>query len=197
MSLFSSPHPPLHSPPVLSSSSSLGFVSRPFEFLSNFTFRHFSPSGGFTADPLSDSTLKFSIHNNGIILIYLSPSHPIISRSLTIRSLNYLISLGSNSGKRKKGASVAHANTPICDLICENGEKFKISATITGKLIDLNHRIRNLEPDQIRSNFDSLGWIAALQLQPKLMKSIIEGNNREKKINEEEKEEIKINQEEI
>ena len=69
-------------------------------------------------------------HLNGIAVVCLAPSHPVMLRGLTVASVDFVVgpkgedlSAIAISGKKKRGALSVHPGLVVCALLASNGER--------------------------------------------------------------------------
>jgi len=105
-------------------------------------------------------------HSNKICLITLSPTHPVISKKLEVKKVNFEISAkidrksNKTTGKSKKGGQ-ALETTSILAIVETETESFPIKAVVPGKLICINEELIN-NPGKLVSHTDSEGHIAII-----------------------------------
>jgi len=111
-------------------------------------------------------------HLNGIAVVCLAPSHPVLQRKLQVASVDFKVGpRGSEDlaeieikGKKKRGALTVHPGLVICALITTNGERHVARCGVKGSLVSVNHRLLE-EPELTTSDPLAAGHLAVLQLK--------------------------------
>ncbi|KAK3587839.1 hypothetical protein CHS0354_019707 [Potamilus streckersoni] len=88
------------------------------------------------------------VHSNRICIVTLGETHPILSKNKCIRSVSFTIGDVNRldnkvSGKAKRGAQTLTATSPLCEITCDDGEKFVVPAGMKGQLIEVNEQLLN------------------------------------------------------
>lgn len=107
-------------------------------------------------------------HSNGINLIGLADTHIAIKKgikSISFNVGNFDRSKNQVSGKGKRGAMNLQATSCLAVITCTDDSVYRVSSTITGKLVEVNERLL-LNPQLIGQ--DGHGYIAIVL--PKLEK---------------------------
>ena len=108
-------------------------------------------------------------HPNELCLLTLARNHPILIDNLTVKSIDFdqnLITDEGPKGKKKKGAKTLRPETVIGRITTENEREFKISAGMSGKLIEINDLLVK-EPDLIRTKPENQGYICVIMPERK------------------------------
>lgn len=73
------------------------------------------------------------LHRNGIAVCCLAPEHPVLRDNLRITAVDFRVgrdnvdfSQITVSGKKKAGAALLNPWSPICALVCSNGERHTV-----------------------------------------------------------------------
>ncbi|GAB5371865.1 hypothetical protein AAMO2058_001616600 [Amorphochlora amoebiformis] len=100
-------------------------------------------------------------HTNGLIVIGLAPSHPVLQQGKTAIKVTWDYKAGNNKvrGKHKKGAMLFEAHTCVCTIECSDGSKYCVRAGVRGKLIEINDQLDN-NPSLIVTRPRHEGYIA-------------------------------------
>ncbi|KFD67452.1 hypothetical protein M514_00561 [Trichuris suis] len=89
-------------------------------------------------------------HNNGVCVICLAPSHPLVSQrdKLFVQNVNFRVRDKVNrlenavKGKKKKSAQQLCHDSILCRVTCVDGTEFTIRAGVKAKLIEANAAIQ-------------------------------------------------------
>jgi hypothetical protein len=111
-------------------------------------------------------------HLNGIAVVCLAPSHPVLQRKLQIASVDFKVGpRGSEDlaeieikGKKKRGALAVHPGLVICAIVTTDGERHLARCGVKGSLMSVNHRLLE-EPELAISDPLGAGHLAVLQLK--------------------------------
>lgn len=133
-----------------------GVVDR---YFTRFYHRKFSSTG-----ENEDHSILY--HSNKLCLVGLAKSHVALSKG--IASISYDIGSCDRSqnqvkGKRKKGGLNLQPDTALAKITCNDGSEYKIVSGITGKLLEVNHR---LEDDLSKLAVEGVGYVAVVILKP-------------------------------
>lgn len=117
---------------------------------------------------VGDQCIMF--HSNRICLVTLAPTHPVIVEDKTIERIEYTFEgyekidrLSSQpQGKSKKGSQKLQKNSPMCSIVCSDGNKYVVTAGLASKLIEMNPLI-NLKHNLVKERPLSTGFIAIIQ----------------------------------
>jgi hypothetical protein len=70
------------------------------------------------------------LHLNGIAVACLAPGHPVLAQRLDVMAVDFKVGAGGAdlaeqvvSGKKKNGAAQLQPSSPLCALVCSNGER--------------------------------------------------------------------------
>ncbi|EGG18069.1 hypothetical protein DFA_06736 [Cavenderia fasciculata] len=79
-------------------------------------------------------------HSNGVFVVGLAPTHPIISEQKSILKIEYSQAALNNvfSGSGKKGAVKMNKETAMCTIHCVDGTSYSIYPCVKGKLLEIN-----------------------------------------------------------
>mmetsp|Transcript_20966 Transcript_20966/g.31610 ORF Transcript_20966/g.31610 Transcript_20966/m.31610 type:complete len:212 (+) Transcript_20966:12-647(+) len=105
------------------------------------------------------------VHRNGIYVIAISPSHPIVTKG--VKSVNFDMQtknfLHSRvKGKRNKGGLQIRPETYICNLIAKDETLYQIPSTIPGIVVQANSRLIE-DPELVVTHPSSKGYIAIIK----------------------------------
>lgn len=111
-------------------------------------------------------------HMNGIAVVCLAPSHPVLQRGLTVATVDFKVGpRGSEdlaaiaiSGKKKRGALSVHPGLAVCALVTTNGERHLARCGVKGVLVTVNHRLFE-EPALATSDPMGAGHLAVFHLK--------------------------------
>lgn len=99
-------------------------------------------------------------HRNGICVLCLSPSHPVVRLGLPVKSVTYRDNIDRPvSGKRKRGGTLLHPDSKVAEVECENGRVFSVRASVKGVLVEVNAALSR-RPELVRSKPLTDGYIA-------------------------------------
>lgn len=131
------------------------------------TERYYTPYYSVDEDRERRHDLCLLVHSNRVSLVCLAPSHPVITKQLTIKAINCEITETCDRkknkavGKGKKGGQNLDPSSLLCYLESESEERFPITAIAPSKLICMN-RIVLANPSLARDKPDSTGHLAVL-----------------------------------
>jgi hypothetical protein len=86
----------------------------------------------FRADEGSEmEDFYIHLHVNGLAVVGIAPCHPILRLGLTVEGVNFNANgkdyLKSKAqGKKKKGAAKLDDKTVVCDVLCTNGQTYRM-----------------------------------------------------------------------
>ncbi|XP_032868109.1 protein Abitram [Amblyraja radiata] len=104
-------------------------------------------------------------HSNRICVITVAESHPVLQSTNKIKSISYQISANCSrlqnkvSGKSKRGGQFLTELSPLCRIMCENGEEYTIYSCIRGRLLEVNENILQ-NPSLLQEKPSTEGYIA-------------------------------------
>lgn len=107
-------------------------------------------------------------HSNGICVLTLADSHPILAEKKTVDCVNYQVTMKLNRlqnkviGKNKRGGQILQPESIICRMTCTDGSCYVIRACIKAKLIEVNEKLIE-NPNLILSKPTSSGYIAIMK----------------------------------
>lgn len=112
-------------------------------------------------DTIESEDHEVLIHSNGICLIGLAKTHPVMSKTIT--QVNFNIgnvdrSQNSVKGKSKKGGMILQELTTLCKIRCSDGSEYGIVSCVQGKLVEVNKRLVE-DPSLIKTDG---GYIAVI-----------------------------------
>ena len=100
------------------------------------------------------------VHSNRICVLMLSERHPIVTKGLTIESIEPLATVNqSMSGKSKRGADYVQPNKLLYRIRCAEQQTFTICASIKGRLVELNEEIVK-NPQLLQMKAQGEGYLA-------------------------------------
>jgi len=79
-------------------------------------------------------------HPNGLCIVGLAPSHPIVFRKLSVNEFKFLQTT-QFSGKHKRGAFHSQFETILAQATCGDGSVHKFRANVRGFVVELNQRL--------------------------------------------------------
>uniref|UniRef100_A0A5S6QJ27 Actin-binding transcription modulator n=1 Tax=Trichuris muris TaxID=70415 RepID=A0A5S6QJ27_TRIMR len=107
----------------------------------------------FASDLLGrkDEDLCYLQHNNGVCVICLAPSHPLVRQRDTtfVQDVNFRVRDNLNrldntvKGRKKRSAQQLCPDSVLCRVTCSNGSQFSIRAGLKAKLIEVNAAIQH------------------------------------------------------
>jgi len=104
-------------------------------------------------------------HTNGLCLIGIAPTHPIVTKGIKISSINFNVDkdLLNNkvSGKYKKGARLLQESTPLCAVHLEDGSEYIVFSCVNGNLLELNDNLI-VNPQLLVTKASTEGFIAII-----------------------------------
>ncbi|CDW57900.1 Protein FAM206A [Trichuris trichiura] len=114
--------------------------------------------------------LCYLLHNNGVCVICLAPSHPLVSQRdvLFVQNVNFQVRDKVNrlenavKGKKKKSAQQLCHDSILCRVTCVSGTEFTIRAGVKAKLIEANAAIQN-DGRLLQTDPEWRGHIAIIQ----------------------------------
>ncbi|KAL3831257.1 hypothetical protein ACJMK2_023031 [Sinanodonta woodiana] len=106
------------------------------------------------------------VHSNRICIVTLGETHPILSQNKTIQSVCFTVGDVNRldnkvSGKAKRGAQTLTASSPLCEITCDDGEKFIVPAGMKGQLVEVNTQLLN-NPRLLTLKPQTNGYIAII-----------------------------------
>jgi hypothetical protein len=117
----------------------------------------------YNCDP-DGGDYTFLVHSNKLCVIKLAPTHPILLRNLTVKSVTFQVSDTLNrldnrvSGKGKRGAQLLTSTSTLCLIYCEEQpEPYVLKTCMTAKLLEVNDTLVS-KPELLKA--DSLNYIA-------------------------------------
>ncbi|XP_063778992.1 protein Abitram isoform X2 [Pseudophryne corroboree] len=119
-------------------------------------------------------------HSNRICVITLAECHPVLKNGKAISSINYQISNNCSrlqnkvSGKSKRGAQFLTELSPLCRIICCDGEEYTIYSCIRGRLLEVNENILQ-NPQLLKDKPCTEGYIAVVLPKFEESKTVTEG----------------------
>lgn len=92
-------------------------------------------------------------HSNRICVITLAHSHPVVYEGKKITKIEFL--------DIKTGKQWTHETSPVCRIICDDGNVYSVLASIRGKLIEVNERLL-VDPQLLVDKPNTEGYLAML-----------------------------------
>jgi len=85
-------------------------------------------------------------HSNGLFVIGIAPTHPIIRLRKQVSVVDYNVTKQSRLqnkvyGKGKKGGLWMEPLSPLCDVTCSDGSKYRLYSCIRGHLLEVNENL--------------------------------------------------------
>lgn len=99
----------------------------------------------YCRDDVVDEMHSILFHSNRICLIGLDKRHVAVAKGITSISFdigNCDRSKSQISGKGKRGAMNLQPMSTLAIVTCADGSEYKVISTITGKLVEVNERLR-------------------------------------------------------
>lgn len=114
----------------------------------------------------SNQDLLVLAHSNRIAIVTIAPTHDILRLKKNVTKIDFgadKINRLENKvkGKWKKGGQKVQNQSVLCSIECDDGSIYKISACITGKIIEINRQLIE-EPGLLARKPWSDGFIAIL-----------------------------------
>lgn len=96
----------------------------------------------------------------------MAPSHPILRQGKTVSLVDYNVTKQSRLqnkvvGKGKKGGIWLEPMSPLCDVTCSDGSKYRFYACIRGHLLEINENLV-AKADTLRAKAASDGYLAII-----------------------------------
>lgn len=94
----------------------------------------------------SNQDLLVLAHSNRIAIVTIAPTHDILRLKKNVTKIDFgadKINRLENKvkGKWKKGGQKVQNQSVLCSIECDDGSIYKISACITGKIIEINRQL--------------------------------------------------------
>jgi len=112
--------------------------------------------------------VKILLHSNGICVLTLAPSHPILANRLTVENVDFQVSKRVNrlqnavKGKGKKGGQFfADDKQTVAFVTCDDGSRHVLHNGVRGALIEVNERLVDM-PDLLTSDPFGQGFLAII-----------------------------------
>jgi hypothetical protein len=108
----------------------------------------------------------------------MAPSHPIVRQAKTVSFVDYNVTKQSRLqnkvvGKGKKGGIWLEPMSPLCDVSCTDGSKYRFYACIRGHLLEVNENLI-AKPEVFRFKAASDGYLAIINPKHMDLPSITE-----------------------
>lgn len=101
-------------------------------------------------------------HKNGICILCLSPSHPIVRRRLPVKGVTYKGGLVRPvQGKRKRGGAFLEPRSVVASIACETGDTFVVTACVSGVLVEVNSALET-NPGLVAAKPLTNGYLAVV-----------------------------------
>jgi hypothetical protein len=129
----------------------------------------------YTTHTLSNNQ-RVSVHSNGLCVIGVAPSHPMLQSPLSVKAVSFRSHDGKKlgeikvSGKHKTGAHWLNPRDLICTLTASDGSEAILYACIRGSVIEANTRLVD-HPELLGT---PEGYVAVIQPKAGEKKSISE-----------------------
>lgn len=96
----------------------------------------------------------------------MAPSHPIIRQGKVVSLVDYNVTKQNRLqnkvvGKSKKGGIWLEPLSPLCDVTCTDGSKYRFYSCIRGHLLEVNENLI-AKPDMLRTKAASDGYLAII-----------------------------------
>lgn len=96
----------------------------------------------------------------------MAPSHPILRHAKVVSLVDYNVTKQSRLqnkvvGKGKKGGIWLEPQSPLCDVTCTDGSKYRFYSCIRGHLLEVNENLV-AKPDTLRAKAASDGYLAII-----------------------------------
>lgn len=105
-------------------------------------------------------------HSNGIIVVGLAESHPLIREGKTVARVHFKggkrdFTQNVVEGKHKKGGAQLQPNDRLCEVHCTDETVHVLRACVRGKLVEINNRLLT-EPNLLVTCPSSAGFLAVI-----------------------------------
>lgn len=137
------------------------------------------PSTPPTAPPIPPSTIPtgedtcIARHHNGLLLICLSPRHPVVRLQKPLSRIEYRVPMRQVKGKRKRGGIVVEQRTKLCLITCQDGERYSVQCAVKGTVAEYN-TVLETSPDLVRHKPLSDGYLAVILPWPSMVKTAVD-----------------------
>ncbi|EKX41518.1 hypothetical protein GUITHDRAFT_112492 [Guillardia theta CCMP2712] len=107
-------------------------------------------------------------HFNSLCVVGLAPSHVAFRDGRRIVAVDFDVGRSGDktevkpSGKKKNGSLFVKEDSRLCDVVCDDGSRFKIRAAIQGHLLEMNSNLQS-NPDLLNLKASSEGFISIIQ----------------------------------
>jgi len=112
--------------------------------------------------------VKILLHSNGICVLTLAPSHPILTKRLKAKTIDFQVSKKVNRlqnavrGKGKKGGQFfADDKQTVAFVSCDDGSRYALRNGVRGALMEVNERLVD-QPDLLTSDPFGQGFLAII-----------------------------------
>jgi len=112
--------------------------------------------------PLEDQYVNQ--HSNGLYMVGIAPTHPIVTKGINITSLDFNVGydlLERVSGKYKRGAPHLQQSTSLCTVCMEDDSEYTLYICVSGNLLEVNERLVS-NPELLVSKAGTEGFLAIL-----------------------------------
>lgn len=121
-----------------------------------------SERGSPSRPALPGEDVAVARHKNGICVVCLSPSHPIVRGRLPVKEVTYRNGLVRPvQGKRKRGGAYLEPQSAVASIVCETGETFVVSACVNGVLVEVNSALES-NPGLVATKPLTNGYLAVI-----------------------------------
>jgi len=115
---------------------------------------------------LPRDNVKILLHSNGICVLTLAPSHPILTNKLKVSKVDFQVSKKVNRlqnsvrGKGKKGGQfLSDEKQTVAFVSCDDGSVHEIRSGVKGALVEVNDRLVD-QPELMTSDPFGQGFLA-------------------------------------
>jgi Glycine cleavage H-protein len=110
----------------------------------------------------SGEDVAIARHKNGICVVCLSPSHPVVRRKLQVTAVSFRSGLVRPvQGKRKRGGAILEPRSRLASVLCSTGENFLVSACVKGVLVEVNTALER-NPGLVATKPLTNGYLAVI-----------------------------------
>jgi hypothetical protein len=112
--------------------------------------------------PASGEDTVVARHHNGICVLCLSPSHPVVRQGLRVTAVAFRSGIVRPvQGKRKRGGTFLDRDSRLASVVCEGGETYLVSASVKGVLVEVNAALER-SPGLVASKPLTNGYLAVI-----------------------------------
>jgi hypothetical protein len=107
------------------------------------------------------------LHTNGLMVIGLAPSHPIVLQKKPIKEVKFQsehrdFSKNIVRGAKKKGGARLRPEGTLATVVCEDGTEFTVRSCVDASLLEVNAQLKT-KPDLLHQMPATQGFLALCQ----------------------------------